>query len=208
MPRKIDLKKLSTTAKRDVNLALSQYQRVCDKSKDYLIARWVAQMTAVEIHAIWECYTEKRLITALNHKPNYFIAENGIKGVSVVSSGLAAYIIRGGRRFFDFRSISELVLMANRLLGKANNPFNALSKQEREYIDCLAAIRNMVVHRSSAATIAYKNQLKKVYRILYAPKPEEFLNAIDFRSNSPDRGKQRIHGIAQVVIQAIMDSSK
>jgi len=127
--------------------------------------------------------------------------------VSAIPSGLAAYVVRGGRRFFDFKSAQELVHTADRLLGKPCNPFVALSQQEREYIDCLAAIRNMVVHRSNAATISYKRQLKQVYRIVAGPDPDEFLNAIDNRQTSPEKGKSRIYSIAKVIKEAIKNSS-
>jgi hypothetical protein len=65
--------------------------------------RWVAQMTAVEIHGTWERYVESRLVAALNHSPKHFIKEQNIAGVSGIPTGLAQYIVRGGKRFFDFR---------------------------------------------------------------------------------------------------------
>ena len=43
---------------------------------DYWLQRWIAQMTAVEIHAAWERYVEVCLVVALNHSPEHFLQEN------------------------------------------------------------------------------------------------------------------------------------
>ena len=36
---------------------MDRYDSVAD-ALDYLVVRWIAQMTAVEIHAVWERYVE------------------------------------------------------------------------------------------------------------------------------------------------------
>jgi hypothetical protein len=163
-------------------------------------------MTAVELHAVWERYVEKRLVAALNHNAAYFLKKHEIKGVSRVASGLAYYIVRGGGRFFDFRSAADLLDKGDRWLGKTDNPFRALTNHERSYLDALAAIRNCVVHRSDAADTAYRLALKSVYGIQSAPEPQEFLNAKDFRATSPARSKSRLHGLATIVSHAIRDT--
>lgn len=98
--------------------------------------------------------------------------------------------------------------MANRLLGKSDNPFGTITELQRDYLDCLAAVRNRIVHGSDASIIAYKHKLRDVYRIGSAPDPDEFLNAIDYRSTSPAKREQRLFGIAQIVKQAIGTSSR
>ena len=163
-------------------------------------------MIAVEIHGIWERYVEKRLVAALNHRPQHFLSEQDIKGVSRVSSGLAYYVIRGGGRFLDFRSMPDLLEKADRWLGQAHNPFRPLTANDRQYIDALAAIRNCVVHGSDAAVATYKRQLRTVYGIRSAPEPGEFLKAKDNRASSPARKNSRLFGLVTVVIRAIQQT--
>jgi hypothetical protein len=200
MPRTVDVVALKKASIAEINYAMNRYSHFA-AGLDYLFQRWIAQMTAVEIHAIWERYVETRLVAALNHAPQHFLKDQNIKGVSRISSGFAYYIVRGGGRFFDFRSTAELVRKANGWLGKAENPFRSLPAAE--YIDCLAAIRNYVVHRSTASVTAYKRHLESVYGISAAPAPEEFLHAKDNRAGSPARYESRLHGIAAVVVNAI-----
>lgn len=202
MPRNVDLSSLKKDATRGVTYAMKRYSSI-EETLDYFHVRWIAQMTAVEIHAVWERYVEGRLIAALNHAPHHFLKQNDIIGVSRISRGLASYVVRGGGRFFDFRSTADLIGKANVLLGQAGNPFASLTAVERSYIDCLAAIRNCVVHGSAASFAAYKKNLKTVYGISAAPEPDEFLKAKDFRAMSPARNKGRIYGIAHIIKSAI-----
>ena len=98
-------------------------------------------MTAVEVHAVWERYAEQRLVAALNHSPAFFLNEHWIRGVTRIPSGLAAYAVRGGGRYFDFRSMSDLIDRSDRLLGRVANPFRAIHVNERDYLDALSSIR-------------------------------------------------------------------
>lgn len=203
MPRTIDVQRLKARSINAVNHSVGRYDAIAPAGLHYLIVRWAAQMTAVEIHAIWERYVENRLVAALNHHPRHFLREHNIKGVSRISSGLAVYVVRSGGRYFDFRSMSDLIDKGDRWLGRAENPFRSVSSDDCSYIDALAVIRNCVVHRSEAAVASYKRYLRSVYGIRYAPEPDEFLNAVDSRPASPVRHKSRIHGLATVVIRAI-----
>ncbi|SRR6266404_7982528 len=171
-------------------------------------------MTAVEIHGTWERYVESRLVAALNHNSKHFIKEYNVAGVSRIPTGLALYIVRGGKRFFDFRSSSDLISKADHWLGKDGNPFRSLDAAHRSYIDCLAAIRNYVVHGSETSLDAYKQNLKLVYGIKAAPGPSEFLHAKDYRPTKPVRlpkqleletfgYRSRLSGLATMVIRAI-----
>lgn len=171
--------------------------------KDYLFLRWVASMTAVEVYAIWERYAEKRLAIALTYHPQKLIVENNIKGLRAVSIGLATMLVRGGNRYFDFRSTSDLIEKSDRLVGKPNNPFRNISKQVRDYLDTLGGIRNYIVHQSDSGLASYKSYLSKVYDVKAKPGPEEFLNAIDSRVNSPAKREPRIVGLIKSVEQAI-----
>jgi len=171
-------------------------------SLSHVMVRWIAKMTAVEIHAIWERFAEARIVAELNHRPAHFLKANGIVGVKRVSSGLASYVVRGGR-FFDFRSVGELMKKANRWFGDTGNPFRVLTSDERSYLDVLAAIRNYVVHHSDFASRAYRRVLRSQYGVTSAPEPEEFLNALDRRAGSPARGESRLWGLATIVSQAI-----
>lgn len=193
-----------------LRIALLVYRRAEDAQHgnwDYNCVRWVAKMTAVEIHGIWERYVENRLIAALNHHPEHFLNENSIKSVKRVSLGLATYIVRGGGRYFDFRSMADLSDKSKRWLGNSN-PFLRITKGIGSYIDALAAVRNCVVHGSDAAVSAYKRNLKSVYSIKYAPTPDEFLHAKDLRITSPARNKSRLDGLATVVEEAIESTGK
>jgi hypothetical protein len=208
MPRTIDLSALKARSTNAIAHAVNRHAAVAvaESNRDYLLARWIAQMTAVEIHAVWERYVEGRLITALNHNAAHFLSENGIVGVTRVSSGLASYIVRSGSRYFDFRSMSDLISKTDKLIGTQQNPFRALPANDRNYIDALAAIRNCVVHRSDAALAAYKRTLRSLYGIASAPEPDEFLNALDRRTSSPARNMPRLHGLSQVVSRAIQNT--
>lgn len=203
MPRTIDLAAMKGRASRDARSAMARYDDACTADLPYLLLRWISQMTAVELHAVWERYAELRLIAALNHDPSHFLKEFGISGVSRVTSGLASFIVRAGGRFFDFRSTPDLIAKADRWLGKTDNPFRKLSPRDRAYLDTLAAIRNHVVHRSDAARAAYRRVLRLTYGIASAPLPEEFLHAKDMRAASPSRYKSRLDGLAAVVIHAV-----
>jgi hypothetical protein len=205
MVRKIDVERLRNRSIGDIDRSIARFSELCAKigDRDFLLIRWSSAMTAVEIHGIWERFVEERLVSLINHNPSHFANQADIKGLTRVSSGLARYIIRGGGRYFDFRSMSELLQKADSWLGKENNPFRALPPRDREYVDVLSAIRNCVVHGSDAAQAAYRRNLRIVYGVKSAPEPEEFLNAIDFRKTSPARKEKRLKGIAAVVRHAI-----
>jgi hypothetical protein len=203
--RRVNIAALKKDATSLVVDAMERYDSV-DGPLDYLVVRWFAQMTAVEIHAIWERYVESRLIACLNHTPHHFLKEHNITGVTAISSGFASYIVRSGGRFFDFRSMGDLIGKANKWLGAAANPFASLPASDRSYIDCLAAVRNCVVHGSAASFETYKASLRAVYGISAAPRPNEFLKAKDMRSGSPARYKGRIHGLAEIIKKAIKNA--
>ena len=206
MPRKIDLTKLKTHSRQEIAYALTRIDDAEKAQMNYLLIRWMSAMTAVELHGIWERYTEARIVAALNHDANHFIVTQGIAGVSHVSSGLASFIVRGGNRYFDFKSMPDLIAKADQWLGNAANPFRAIAPDDRRYIDVLAAIRNCVVHGSDAAKTAYSRHLRQTYNISYPPLPEEFLNAKDNRQASPIRYQSRLKGLALVVERAIRQS--
>ena len=81
-----------------------------------------------------------------------------------------------------------------------------IAPSDRHYIDALAAVRNRVVHGSDASVAAYKAVLRSVYGIASAPAPDEFFNATDYRSTSPDRYTSRLNGLATVVKRAIQST--
>jgi hypothetical protein len=163
-------------------------------------------MTAVDIHAVWERYVETRLVAALNHSPQHFLEGQNIASVTRIPPGLARYIVRGGRNFTDFRSTGDLMSKADHLLGKDANPFKSLTTKDRSFIDCLAAIRNHVVHGSDASIAAYRRSLKAVFEIKTAPGPDEFLNAKDNWTPSPARYKSRLHVLAEVIARTIQNT--
>lgn len=206
MAKKINLTALKTKSRDDINYAIQRYERADKKGLHYLLVWWIAQMTAVEIYTVWERYVEDRLVAALNHAPQHFLKAHNIVGVSRISSGFAAFIVRGGR-YLDFRSTNDLIGKADKWLGKTGNPFRQLSKEQRDYLDCLLAIRNCVTHGSAPSLKAYKRHLKEMYGISSAPVPDEFLNAKDYRTESPMRNKSRLHGLAKVVKTAIRKTS-
>jgi hypothetical protein len=103
MAKKFDLKKLRSRAQAELHEAIHIVTRVSLDKSDYLFARWVCKMVAVDIHGVWERYVEDRAAAALNHNPHHFLKEHDIKGVTNMSSGLAYYVVRGGARYLDFR---------------------------------------------------------------------------------------------------------
>ena len=80
-------------------------------------------MTAVELHGIWERYVEDRLVAGLNHDPSFFVDDQGLTGVNNVSKGLAHFVVRGGQKYFNFRTMGDLIGRSDRFLGNPNNPF-------------------------------------------------------------------------------------
>jgi hypothetical protein len=154
MAKTIDLVKLRKKSTDAVDYIVRRIDAAAQTKLHYLSVRWMCAMGAVETCTIWERYAENRLAVALNHNAKHFLSEYNIKGVSRVSSGFAFYIVRGGGKFFDFRSMADLLDKGDRLLGKGGNPFRASAADDRQYLDALAAIRNKVVHNSDAATLA------------------------------------------------------
>jgi hypothetical protein len=206
MARKFDLKKLKADTNEFIDDLVGQIEWIEEKlngPEDYLFLRWVYEMIAVELYASWERYAESRIIAALNHSPQHFITDNSLTGVDSVSKGLAEYVVRGGGRYFDFRSVEDLKGHATRLLGKSRNPFSNISPEQEKYLDTLSTIRNRTVHDSDAARAAYKVKLKQVYGISSAPKPSEFLSTSDNRKASPARYKKRLFGLIEIVRQTI-----
>jgi hypothetical protein len=203
MARKIDLPALRKKSIKDVRKAMEFYDSA--GALEYWFQAWIAKMTAVEVHAIWERYVETRLVAALNHNPKNFLEEQNIIGLTRMSVGLANYIVRGGNRYFDFRSMDDLKGKAKRWLG-ATNPFSSLPAADIAYIDCLATVRNCVVHGSEASVTAYKRSIKSVYGMKKASEPTEFLHAKDYRPASPARDKSRLHGLVEVIVKAIQST--
>ncbi|MGP0059552.1 MAG: hypothetical protein ACLPID_09730 [Beijerinckiaceae bacterium] len=150
---------------------------------------------------------KKRLIAALNHSAEHFIAEQEIRGVTHIPFGLASYIVRGGGKFFDFRSTADLLRKGDAWLGRDSNPFRVLTANDRMYIDVLSAVRNYIVHDSDTSFASYRSHLQKAYNIKAAPAPNEFLNTIDIRALSPWRKHRRIDGLAKVLAGAIQQTS-
>lgn len=206
MARKFDLTRLKNKAADELKQARVIIGKVENIKTEYLFARWVCKMVAVDIHESWERYVEDRLAAALNHAPEFFLESHDVKGVTNISAGFAYYIVRSGGRFFDFRSVSDLLAKGDDWLGKTTNPFRKLRVTDRKYIDALAAMRNYITHRSDAANKAYRRQLKELYGITYAPKPDEFLFTKDYRSSSLARYKPRIYGLIAVVERAVQDT--
>jgi hypothetical protein len=198
------LRRLKATTVAGIDESKKQIDDAIQAKLHYLLLRWMCQMTAVEVHQTWERYVEMRLIAALNHDPRHFLAAQNIKGVGRVSDGLATYSIRGGNRYFDFRSMGELIDKAQTWV--VVNMFRALPASDRNYIDALAAIRNCVVHRSDAAMQAYRRSLRQVYGIKSAPEPAEFLYAKDFRNTSPARYQIRLYGLMTVVRRSVLST--
>jgi tetratricopeptide (TPR) repeat protein len=203
MPRHIDLTVLKRKSMGELDRALARYEKAISQNLDYYLLRWIAAMTVVEVYAVWERYAEKRLVAALNHYPNHFLENNDIDGVENISYGLSTVLVRSGAKFFDFRSTSELIDKADRLVGKVQNPFRALNPSDKHYLDTLSAIRNYIVHQSEAALKSYKRSLETTYEIKSKPTPAEFLNAKDFRKSSPARYKSRLHGLIVIIKDSI-----
>jgi hypothetical protein len=204
MARTIDLKKLKAAAVAEIDRSKKRIDGAIQAKLSYWLLRWMCQMTAVEVHQTWERYVEMRLIAGLNHDPRHFLAAQNIKGAKRVSYGLATYIVRGGNRYFDFRSMGELIDKADKWL--ANNMFRVLPASDRNYIDALSAIRNCVVHKSDAAIRTYRKKLRDVYGIRSAPQPDEFLYAKDSRAKSPAGYQIRLYGLMAVVRRSVLST--
>lgn len=203
MSRRIDLKSIRRNALKELKYVLSIYEKAQAAELHYEVIRFVGIMAAVEAHAIWERFAEDRLIAALNHHPSTFIRANDIRGIKRVPLGLATVLVRGGSRYFDFRSTKELIDRADGFLGKSANPFRRLSPVDKNYLDTLAGMRNCIVHKSKPAFTTYKRLLRQTYGIKSAPEPDEFLSAEDRRGNSPARYKSRLHGLIAVIKKTI-----
>lgn len=116
---------------------------------------------------------------------------------------MADVIIKGNSKYFDFRSVSELIDKGNRILD-SENPFLILKgTRNLKYLDTLSAIRNCVVHNSETSIKTYKNSLKTNFDIKSSPEPNEFLNAIDYRQTSPLRGQKRLLVLSKIVKDSI-----
>jgi hypothetical protein len=205
MPKVANIQRVKDSAYSQLKVSRERYEGLIPKyfSSDHILLRWIATMTAVEVYAIWERYAERRLTIALSNHPQHFLAVNGIRGMKSIPVGLATALVRGGGRYFDFRSTSDLIDKGDRLVGRVDNPFRNLPADLKKYLDTLGAIRNYIVHQSDSALAAYKNYLSSVYNVKSKPSPPEFLNAIDLRAGSPASGRQRLRGIIKVVEKCI-----
>jgi hypothetical protein len=209
MPRRVDITALRTKTLQQIaqtEQRFAQSERIIP-APEYHFQRWVATMTAVEVHSIWERYAERRLVASLAHHPEHLVHENDIRGLARMPVGLANLLIRGGGRYFDFRSFDELLSKTIRIVGRTHNPFTPIATSVREYLDALAAIRNLVVHRSGAADVAYRRALRTTYGMTAIPSPEEFLNALDLRRAGGLGRRKRILGLIGQVRAAVQQSS-
>ena len=203
MPRKADISRLRVKSIQEVKVARCRYGILVATSLPEGEKRWIASMVAVNLHSAWERFAETRLISLLNHHPESFLQDNLVKGIQKIPVGLAAVLVRGGHRYFDFRSWSELGGKANKLVGEANNPFRTLPKDIHDAVDVLSVTRNHIVHQSDSSFLAYRKVLKHQYGMDFHPKPGEFLCAIDRRESSFAKGRERLHHFAEAVEQAI-----
>jgi hypothetical protein len=205
MPKKTSLVRFRTSAQAEVTELRTRLNALTAALPPASIEhiRWVAHMTAVELHVVWERYAEGRLVIALNHFPTHFLTVNSVRGVKILPVDLADYLVRGGAKYFDFRSIDDLIDKGKRLLAPSNNPFAAMGKAHKEHLDALAALRNYVVHKSESSRVAYKRHLAKVFGIKSAPSAGEFLDSIDHRNGSPCKGQKRIFTFFHYVNDAI-----
>jgi hypothetical protein len=120
MARKINLTKLKINSTSSIDVLIKRIADAEVKNFHHLLIRWMCAMTAVELHGIWERYVEDRLVAGLNHDPSFFVADQGLTGVNNVSKGLAHFVVRGGQKYFDFRSMGDLTGRSNRFLGEQN----------------------------------------------------------------------------------------
>lgn len=169
MPGRVDLRRLKRRSTEFIAVAMNTISVADGHNYDQTVRRWMCQMVAVELHAIWERFAEDRLVTCLNHSPKHFLTAHKVKGIQNVPMGLAIFIVRAGGSFFNFRSTSELISRADHLLGRNNNPFRDITVSDRNYIDALAAIRNCIVHGSDASYSSYTRHLRDLYNIHSTP---------------------------------------
>ncbi|WP_309398322.1 hypothetical protein [Cerasicoccus maritimus] len=198
MSRIIDLRVVRKRSLDTVNEAMQRYASIHEELNDLSYQRWLACMTLTDMHGAWERFAERRLVAALNHYPDHFLAENSVRGVSKLPAGLADYLTRGGRKYFDFRSCADLIKIANTLVGKPNNPFRTIPKSFASHLDAAAALRNYILHESDASWDSLKTQLMTNFNIKATPQPGEFLDSIDHRNASPKKGHKRILVFAMV----------
>ena len=154
MARKTDLELLRTNSTQDIDWLtdrFKEFDRILPPDK-YHMLRWVAEMSIIELHAIWERFAEERLVIALNHYPSHFISDNSIKGTDKITRGLSNVLVKGNQKYFDFRSMDDLIKRGNNLLGTAHNPFYSLrGTHDKKYLDTMSAIRNYISHRSETS---------------------------------------------------------
>jgi hypothetical protein len=166
-------------------------------------SKWILRMSVVDVHSVWERFCEDRLAIALNHDPKHFLERHEVRGVSHISKGLAYFIVRGGLRYFDFRSMADLIGKADHCVGQDSNPFRRILPDRRIYLDILATVRNFVVHGSAASEVAYKATVVKNYGLRVAPKVQDFLGRIDLRQESLAQNRPHLVGFIRVVDSAI-----
>jgi len=204
MSSRVDLNGIRARAVKELDYALSLYNRAVKEKIDFKLIRYLGAMAAVDIHATWERFTEDRLIAALHYDPTTFFRANEIRGIKRLPVGLATILVRERSIYFDFRSTDALIDKADRLLGKSANPFRKIPADDRGYLETLFKVRNCIGHRSKLAYSNYKSLIRKIYGIRSAPEPEEFLSAIDRRVNSPARNQSRLHGLIVVTRRTIL----
>lgn len=197
---------LKRRAHEQLDYSLFRYEKARLDQLHQALLRWIASMTAVEIYGIWERYAEERLKIALVNYPAQFLADNNITGMRTIPVGLANVLLRERMKYFDFRSMDDLISKSDRLVGRNHNPFRSLTPTVRNYLDTLSDIRNFIVHQSDHSLRNYRRRLVGLYGLRSFSYPTVFLNSIDRRPGSPTRNQPRITGLIKTVGDAIRRS--
>ncbi|ODR94536.1 hypothetical protein AUC70_07815 [Methyloceanibacter stevinii] len=144
----------------------------------------LAEGIALTLAGYWEEVVDEDFVDALNRDTSAYAGRVGLQLPKNLSRDICFGLLVGDG-YLDFRDTGQIVGQAKRVLVRANNPFDHLTKTIRTSIDQFYAVRNYLAHRSRRAHRSYAEMLESGFGYQRVVKPGAFLRAKGESLNKP-----------------------
>ena len=144
-----------------------------DESWTDQIRRTVFKSLMLLLVAEWESLCTNMLVILFGRDSSQYAAVTGY-GVSEVLPAEECKAIVNGTGYFSFSNMDDMVGKSRKFITDSNNAFNALTIDDRKFLNHLIYIRNAIVHDS----VVSRRKLRKVYDEVGHSRledPEDFL---------------------------------
>ncbi len=129
----------------------------------------------LKVCAKWESLVDIIIVTAFTKDTTAFAENLNLKLKKKINLQYSEAIVIGAG-YLDFRSMSNLLDITDKYLGKTNNIFRKTTKDDRNKIDEVYKIRNYLSHYSKKAKRSLFQMYKdKPYELTYFQEPGVFL---------------------------------